>query len=1775
MNRLTLLPLLLLAAACAHAPAPQSAQPNIGAPADLAITHVYVIDVTDGAVLTDRTVLLSGNRISAVGPSRDVAVPQGTRVVDATGKYVIPGLWDMHTHLLWTTDESEHFWVKMARDLDAWTLWERYYAPALDLMIANGVTGIREMWGNLEIARRVQAEAAAAVRLAPRIIIAGHQLDGSPPIWPGELVATTPERGRALVDSLAQAGADFIKVYSHLPPEVYFAILERARERGIPVVGHVPYRVPASAAAEAGQRSFEHLIGVVQGCSSEEDRLITLSQDQIEAAGREDHERVAELDREWKVRVLATQDDGRCRRLLETLARNRTWQVPTHVTNRGIAYQNDPDFAADPRLKYITPAWRDSWLPENDPYLLSTEEGYQLRRRHHARKLEITGLALMIGVPILAGSDTPNAFAFPGFGLHDELALLVEAGLSPLSALQAATLNAARYLEATDSLGTVDAGKLADLVLLDANPLEDIRNTQGIAGVVLNGRYLDRQALDALLVSAARHAAKPASLIEVQEAEVPRTRTLPGIASPAFPYAHPEEVGLSSEKLERLGEEMVSWVAAGDLVGAELLIVKDGRAVFHEAYGWSDREARKPVSRNSIWSIQSMSKPFTATAVLMLAGEGKLGLDDPVSRYIPGFAGDPRTTIRHLLSHTTGYLDPGVGDPSFAHASYADWVEDWASQVPDGTFGEFSYTDFGFAAAGYIVEAVSGLPIDQFTEQRIIAPLRLADTSAGFSDDRAWRARVNPWYRWNAEAGVYHFRWSEHKPAYAFYPAAAGMFSTAMDYAAFMAMWLNRGTWQGVRLLSPAVVEEALAEHGRDGWGGGGYGYGWELEPEPALDGMPAAFGHGGGDGTIGVAFPAINAMVLLLTHSRNGPHIDALLEALGMLETFDHPGYGRIRPDERATGSVELSRAARRRYVGTYADREETPRWVAHVHDEGEILHLRVTRPGGHASWLWAHLVPLGDDRFGYGTYDGTRLRALHSHRQVEFEFEDGRSAAMRIVSGADTLLRARRTDADRILADARRHRDQVPVASLLAGWLKDEGIERAREHFRALRESGPDSVRFNEFELGALGLRLLREETRVPEAIAVFEMTTAALPDSPGAWDGLGDAYRTADRLEDARRSYARAVDLAERQRHGDLPVFRRKLEWLSRRLEVPRPPASLSDAIGANDNRTPAGAFENGTFVVHLEARTGAWRPRLDADTTISAVAFAERGHAPSIPGPLIRVPQGSDVRITVRNEIPPGFPVHRPPPRFQDVGLSSVGSDVLIVHGLRAGTVAEDTIRVPTGATREVTFRADRPGTYVYWGALTEATMEQRRTRDATLSGVIIVDPAGSAPDPAERIFVITMIDAFPDTTQAETSLDVFEPVINGLSWPHTERLEYAVADTVRWRWVNASGQEHPMHLHGFHFRTLGRSEADGEVAFTADSTYWAVTHLVEPGAMVRMEWVPTRPGNWLMHCHIDDHVVAMPDPEHGTDVHDDDDVTNHPLKMMMGMVLGITVTPDADAVDLPPRQRLRLTAQERVVPGSEVARGFVLEGGRQPSAFSSPGPPLILMRDETTQITVVNGIAQPTSIHWHGMELESVYDGVAGWARTGSRIAPLIAPGDSFIVQMTPPRAGTYMYHTHMGHTDQLVSGLYGPLIVLEPGQTFDPDIDLLFLVGGAVYEGEHWQVTLNGRMEPPPRELRAGTRYRLRFMNISPGSTVEVWLEDENGSVPWTALAVDGADLSDALRVEETRRLRFNAGQTFDFHWTPAAAGSVTLVLHHIFATFPGSYTIRQPLEIR
>jgi imidazolonepropionase-like amidohydrolase len=332
-------------------------------------------------------------------------------------------------------------------------------------------------------------------------VVAGNLVDGAPPVWPGAIVVTTEAQGRAVVDSLVQAGAGFVKVYSRLAPAVYFAMLDEARRKGIAVAGHVPNLVRASDASDSGQRSMEHLTGVLDECSRDPGAVLARRRWIADALTRSVP--LAEIDsanRAVLAIVADERDDRRCGELLARLARNGTWQVPTLTVLRGQALAPELAGRDDPRFKYISRRLRESWEPARNRFLRArTGEDWHLWRRVFARQLELVGLMQRAGVPLLAGTDASNPYALPGFGIHDELELLVRAGLDPREALRAATLNPARYFGATDSLGTVEAGKLADLVLLDADPLQDIRHAERIRAVVVGGHYLDRRALDALL----------------------------------------------------------------------------------------------------------------------------------------------------------------------------------------------------------------------------------------------------------------------------------------------------------------------------------------------------------------------------------------------------------------------------------------------------------------------------------------------------------------------------------------------------------------------------------------------------------------------------------------------------------------------------------------------------------------------------------------------------------------------------------------------------------------------------------------------------------------------------------------------------------------------------------------------------------------------------------------------------------------------------------------------------------------------------------------------------------------------------------------------------------------------------------------------------------------------------------------------------------------------------------------------------------------------------
>lgn len=448
------------------------------------ITHVTVIDTETGKEAQDRTVVISGERISEVRDGKAVKLPAGVKVVDGRGKYLIPGLWDMHVHV-----------------------WD--YDSTFPLFLANGVTGVREMFGPPD-ANQFRAELVAKKTLAPRFYLASPIIDGHPKVWPTSIEVNTPEEARKVVDEQKQKGADFIKVYSRLSRESYFAIVEESLRQRIPVEGHVPSLITAWEASSAKQKSFEHLGGIPLACSSREEEL----RPKVAAATtpKERFQLAAEGSR--------SHSEEKCQRLFGEFKKNSTWQVPTLTVNRSFAMLIDEQFRRDDRLRFFGGDYRN-WLVAKDDFRLKTwmTEDFAIQRELFAYDQRLVSAMFRAGVPMLAGTDAGNPFCFPGFSLHDELALMVESGVNPLGALQSATRNPALFMDATDKYGSVALGKIADLVLLDADPLEDIHNTTKISEVFLAGKEFDRAALDNML-RGAETAAKVESERSSTEAEL-------------------------------------------------------------------------------------------------------------------------------------------------------------------------------------------------------------------------------------------------------------------------------------------------------------------------------------------------------------------------------------------------------------------------------------------------------------------------------------------------------------------------------------------------------------------------------------------------------------------------------------------------------------------------------------------------------------------------------------------------------------------------------------------------------------------------------------------------------------------------------------------------------------------------------------------------------------------------------------------------------------------------------------------------------------------------------------------------------------------------------------------------------------------------------------------------------------------------------------------------------------------------------------------------------
>lgn len=603
-----------------------------------------------------------------------------------------------------------------------------------------------------------------------------------------------------------------------------------------------------------------------------------------------------------------------------------------------------------------------------------------------------------------------------------------------------------------------------------------------------------------------------------------------------------------------------------------------------------------------------------------------------------------------------------------------------------------------------------------------------------------------------------------------------------------------------------------------------------------------------------------------------------------------------------------------------------------------------------------------------------------------------------------------------------------------------------------------------------------------------------------------------------------------------------------------------------VRANANTEPAGRLRDGVLTIALDAKPALWR-FAEGHPSMTVAAFAEVGGAPLMPGPFIRVPVGTELHFTIRNSL-------------------AATLTVVMPAAMRGGPdriTAMDSVVVEPGGVGTLTTHANVAGNYVYRGKLPDGVTKVSNIA-GVLAGAIVVDSSRSVEPHRDRVLVVMAtedsLSAICDDSATVNPLSEcpgrrFMYTINGKQWPTTDRLHAIVGDSLHWRVINASYQVHPMHLHGFYFRVDELSGPLVDPSSRPAPGARVVTQLLSPLSSMSMTWSPDRPGNWLFHCHVALHnttyalLATAADP----DMHD-----------MVGLVVGTIVSPRRGVVSSGSRaavRRLRLIAQIDSSPGMH----FILEeGGKRTETRTDWSPELDLVRDEPVAITIVNHMREPTAVHWHGIEVDDSYmDGAAGFSGEGRHLAPMIAPGDSFVARFTPHRAGTFMYHSHVNELLQELNGLDGALIVRDRDAVSSPDDHVFFLKGSSGPEGGRAHpLEINGQANPDTVVLRAGRSARLRLINLESGvaaatptfsltarSDSAATIANDTLLVRWQLAAKDGFDLGESARTPTLARQLVSVGETYDFEFTPRQPGMLRLEIranggaHALFVRVP------------
>jgi FtsP/CotA-like multicopper oxidase with cupredoxin domain len=598
---------------------------------------------------------------------------------------------------------------------------------------------------------------------------------------------------------------------------------------------------------------------------------------------------------------------------------------------------------------------------------------------------------------------------------------------------------------------------------------------------------------------------------------------------------------------------------------------------------------------------------------------------------------------------------------------------------------------------------------------------------------------------------------------------------------------------------------------------------------------------------------------------------------------------------------------------------------------------------------------------------------------------------------------------------------------------------------------------------------------------------------------------------------------------------------------REPLPRPVAN-APMTQVNDNRRPAGTLSGGTLTLSLDVVEAAYQPEGEHDPVVRVLAFAESGKAPQVPGPLLRAPLGTTVRLTLRNR----------------------SDSAVMLGGLRRSMAADrDTVHLAAGATRDINFRLDKVGNFFYWAALEGlSSYEDRFWLDSQLTGALIVDSAGAPPPSAqERVWLIT--EWFYDVPKTRT----FESALtfNGKAWPYNERLTFTQGDSVHFRVINAAAVEHPLHLHGFYFRVARHGGARADTVVSPSLQPLQNMRIIPIGGSLSLSFAPTTPGNWVFHCHFAGHVGEIVSLHGSPEAHVVQSANgNHAMPAhdapgghtMRGLVIGMHVTPVPGYKEpvVANRRTINLLIQKRPngLVGGQTAYGFLLQSGAEVPARDSlriPGPVLELKRGEPVRMVVKNNLDEPSGVHWHGLEIESFPDGVPDFSGIGDRIMPPIPPGGSFAAEFTPPRSGTFPYHSHLHEMRQIGSGMYGAIIVSDAPR--DTTRDHLIVAGGGglpvFYKQAPNFLLVNGSVQPRPLRMTVGDTNRVRIVSIHADEILHFRFGTEEQVARWKPLARDGADLPAGLRGAKPAQVSMGPGETADFTYVPTKPGSMSL----------------------